>query len=166
MAVIDVDFFLRLFLLGVGGRDLHLVLRQLQAHALELVGGQDGGALQVRRNDGQAIAHRGQVGQRHQRRLAAVEHVDQLQARQALGDGADLLQRFGRFQEHHVRARLHVAFGTRNRRIKPFHRNRIRARDDQCVGVRQRLARDVHLAAHLVRGPQALVVQVAAALGK
>ncbi|MNS67725.1 hypothetical protein D3C72_1009860 [compost metagenome] len=126
----------------------------------------DGGALQVRRNDGQSITHGRQIGQRHQRRLAAVEHVDELQARQAFGDGADLRQRFRRFHEKHVGARLQVTLGARDSRIKPFDGDSVRARNDQRVGVAQCLPRDVDLAAHFLDVDQALVVQVAAALGK
>src|SRR5690606_4265929 len=51
VAVVDVDFFLRFFLFGVGRCNFKLVVRKLDAHALELVGGKDGGALQAALQD-------------------------------------------------------------------------------------------------------------------
>ena len=78
----------------------------------------------------------------------------------------DLLQRFGRLDEDHVGAGLDIAFGARDGGIETFHSDRVGARDDQRVVVGQRLARDADLAAHFPGVDQALVVQVAAALGK
>src|SRR5690606_38710738 len=51
VAVVDVDFFLRFFLFGVGRCNFKLVVRKLDAHALELVGGKNGGALQAALQD-------------------------------------------------------------------------------------------------------------------
>src|SRR5690606_18777010 len=47
VAVVDVDFFECFFLLGVGRGNAQLVVGQLYAHALELVGGKNGGPLQA-----------------------------------------------------------------------------------------------------------------------
>src|SRR5690554_2623339 len=47
MTVIDIDFLDRLFLFGVGRRNAQQVLGKLQTHALELVGGKNGRALQA-----------------------------------------------------------------------------------------------------------------------
>ena len=43
--VIDFDFFLRFFLLGVGGDQLQAVCRRAHAHAAEFLVGQNGGTL-------------------------------------------------------------------------------------------------------------------------
>ena len=47
-AVVDLELFHRLFLLGVGRGDAQGAGLDVDAHALELLAGQDGGALQAR----------------------------------------------------------------------------------------------------------------------
>src|SRR5690606_3830763 len=47
VAVVDVDFLNGFFLFGVRGRNAQQVFRQLDPHALELVGGENGSALQA-----------------------------------------------------------------------------------------------------------------------
>src|SRR3984893_4288379 len=95
-------------------------------HALH---GLDRSALRVARDDDEVIAERLEPRHRQQRRLASLEHVDQLPAGDGFCDFGDLGFRGRRLDEQHVGAGLAIGGGAIDCRGKAFHRNSIRARD-------------------------------------
>ena len=112
------------------------------------------------------IAELVQPGDRQQRRLAALEHVDELPARQAARDLGDLALRGRRLDEDHVGTGFKIGGRALERALEPLHGDCVGARDHHEIGIVQRIAHGAQLLRHLGRRHERLVVVVAALLGK
>ena len=93
--------------------------------------------LQIARDDHDMEAQLREPGDRQQRRLAALEHVDQLPSGQAPRDFGDLRFAGRRVEERDVGARFDIRVAAVDRRVETFDGDRVGAGNDDEVGIVQ-----------------------------
>ena len=118
------------------------------------------------RKDREAEPEPAELFQGQVRRLAArCSVIEERNALEVACDALDVIAHGWRLHKQHVRARFAIAHAAFQRGFKPFHGDRIRARNDDEIRIVARIAGGLDLRQHVGGRDDALAGKVPAALG-